>query len=262
MRRWRSLESLPIDARNQPLPLLRREGAGGRIRTGPDEVAAMQAAMTEPDPRAIPDEEFDPGAPMIVKGVGTAVAGRAAQGVLDPLRQSVDAGAHVDGFHHQPDVGRCRNHERCFRKSTSSGTLFPGNSISQPPGLRSRTTLTVSGLPTLTGTSVSDPLVAAMNSFSLSRHRWKALSPNPWFAQYSLCFNPLRHQFSTCSRQNSGPCLVAIARTFAKGANISRRHPFSTDGGVGRLLTNDRLPFSVFAANGSFHSHPTAAEGR
>ena len=75
MRRWRSLEPLPIDARNQPLPLLRREGAGGRIGTGPDEVATMQAAMTQPDPSAIPDEKLDPGAPVIVKGVGTAVAG-------------------------------------------------------------------------------------------------------------------------------------------------------------------------------------------
>ena len=78
-----------------------------------------------------------------------------------------------------------------------------------------------------------------MNSFSLSRHRWKALSPNPWFAQYSLCFNPLRHQFSTCSRQNSGPCLVAIARAFAKGANIARRHSVSTDGGAGRLRSDN-----------------------
>lgn len=75
MRRWRGLESLPIDTRNQPLPLLRREGAGGRIGTGPDEVTTMQAAMTQPHAGAIPDEEFDPGAPVIVKGVGTAVAG-------------------------------------------------------------------------------------------------------------------------------------------------------------------------------------------
>jgi len=75
MRRRRGLESLPIDARNQPLPLPRREGAGGRIGTGPDEVTTMQAAMTQPHTRAIPDEEFDPGAPVIVKGVGTAVAG-------------------------------------------------------------------------------------------------------------------------------------------------------------------------------------------
>jgi hypothetical protein len=35
----------------------------------------MQAAMTQPDSRAIPDEEFDPGAPVIVKGIGAAVAG-------------------------------------------------------------------------------------------------------------------------------------------------------------------------------------------
>ncbi len=131
---------------------------------------------------------------------GAAVAGRAAQRSLDPLRKAVDAGTHVEGFNLQPDLGGRRNHERCFRKSTSSGTLFPGSSISKPSGLRSLTTLIVSALPTLTGTSVSDPLVAAMNSFSLSRHRWKALSPNQWFAQYSLCFNPLRHHFSTCSR--------------------------------------------------------------
>ncbi len=68
MHRRRGLESLPIDARNQPLPLLRREGEGGRIGTGPDEVATVQAAMTQPHASAIPDEEFDPGAPVIVKG--------------------------------------------------------------------------------------------------------------------------------------------------------------------------------------------------
>ena len=75
MRRRRSLEPLPIDARNQPLPLLRREGAGSRIGTGPDEMAAMQSPMTQPHAGAVPDEEFDPGAPVIVKGVGAAVTG-------------------------------------------------------------------------------------------------------------------------------------------------------------------------------------------
>ena len=75
MCRRRSLKALPIDARNQPLPLLRREGAGGRIGTGPDEVATVQAAMTQPHPRAVPDEEFDPRSSVIVKGVGAAVAG-------------------------------------------------------------------------------------------------------------------------------------------------------------------------------------------
>lgn len=75
MRRGRGIQSLPIDTCNQPLPLRRRERAGGRVRGGPDEMAAMQAPMTEPHPRAIPDEKLDPGAPVIVKGVGTAVAG-------------------------------------------------------------------------------------------------------------------------------------------------------------------------------------------
>ena len=45
------------------------------LRAHTAEMAAMQAAMTEPNPRAIPDEKLDPGAPMIVKGVGAAVAG-------------------------------------------------------------------------------------------------------------------------------------------------------------------------------------------
>jgi len=126
---------------------------------------------------------------------------RLARVGLEQTASEMAQGRAVDRFDHQPDVGECRNHDSSFRKSISSGTLLPGNSISHPSGLRSRTTLIVSGLPTLTGTSVSDAFAAAMVSFSLLRQRWKALSLSPLFAQYSRCVRSLRTQFSTCSRQ-------------------------------------------------------------
>ena len=69
------VKSPPIDAGNEPLPLRRREGTHRGIGGGPGEVSLVQTTLAEPDTGAIPDEELDPGAPMIVKGVGAAVAG-------------------------------------------------------------------------------------------------------------------------------------------------------------------------------------------
>jgi hypothetical protein len=92
------IQSLPIDTRDEPLPLGGRERTHRRFCGGPDEMPTMQTAMTQPDAGAIPSQELDPGSPMIVKGVGAAVARRATQGVLDALRQTIYAGTHVDGF--------------------------------------------------------------------------------------------------------------------------------------------------------------------
>ena len=71
-----------LDVYKRQLPLRRREGAHRGIGGGPGEVALVQTAMAEPDAGTIPNEELDPGAPMIVKGVGAAVAGRTAQTCL------------------------------------------------------------------------------------------------------------------------------------------------------------------------------------
>ena len=66
----------------------------------------MQAPLTKPNAGAIPDQQLEPILAAIVKGVGTAVAGRTAQSILDSLREPVDAGAHVDRLDDQPNLIR------------------------------------------------------------------------------------------------------------------------------------------------------------
>ena len=75
MSRWRSVQTLPIHPGDEPLPLPGGEVADRRVRGGPDEAAAMQSAMTEPDAGAIPDEQLDSIQSLVAEGVGTAVAG-------------------------------------------------------------------------------------------------------------------------------------------------------------------------------------------
>jgi integrase len=55
-------------------------------------VAAMQAPLTQPDADAIPDQELEPILTAVAEGIGAAVAVGTAQGILDPLREAVDAG--------------------------------------------------------------------------------------------------------------------------------------------------------------------------
>ena len=85
MRGRRRRESLPVDTGRQPAPLGHRKAEGRRVRGRPGKATTMQSALTEPDTGAVPDEEFEPRQPPVAEGVGTAVTGRAAQGVLDPL---------------------------------------------------------------------------------------------------------------------------------------------------------------------------------
>jgi len=54
MTRWASFEALPIDPGNQPLPLRLTQGEQPLTDTRPDETAAMQAPLTEPNARAVP----------------------------------------------------------------------------------------------------------------------------------------------------------------------------------------------------------------
>lgn len=107
----------------------------------------------------------------VAKGIGTAIAERASQRVLYVLRQTIDAGTHVDGFDDQPYLVWRRHHGSCLRKSAGKVTLSPGNAIRQPPGLRSRTTPIVAGVPTLTGTRVKQPFAAAIASLCFRRQR-------------------------------------------------------------------------------------------
>lgn len=57
----------------------------------------MQSPMAQPDAGTVPDQELQPRRATIAKGVGIAVA-RGCQEILDPLRQAVDAAAHVHRF--------------------------------------------------------------------------------------------------------------------------------------------------------------------
>jgi len=131
----------------------------------------MQAPMTQPHAAAIPDKQLETVAPTVGKRIGTAITGTATQRVLDPHRQTIDAGTHVDRLDHQPDLRRCRDHGSCLSNSDSQETLLPGNSIRQPLGLCSSTMLLVAGIPTLTGTRVKDELAAPIASFSLRHQR-------------------------------------------------------------------------------------------
>ena len=73
-------QSLPIDARDQPLPLRLIPGA----RRGPDEASTVQAALAPPATAAVPDQQLDAVAALVAKGVGAAIARCAAQGLLYP----------------------------------------------------------------------------------------------------------------------------------------------------------------------------------
>ena len=51
---------------------------GWRIAVGPFELTAMQASLTEPNARAIPDQELEAMLAFVAKGVSTAITGCAA----------------------------------------------------------------------------------------------------------------------------------------------------------------------------------------
>ena len=85
MGRWGSIQALPIDPRDEPLPLRRGEVADSRIRAGPDESTLMQSAMTEPDAGAVPDQQLYASQALVAEGVSTSVTGRLPKAVLDPL---------------------------------------------------------------------------------------------------------------------------------------------------------------------------------
>lgn len=171
MRRRCSVQSLPIHPSDEPLPLHRSERADRGIGAGPGKVTAMQATLAEPDAGAVPDQELEAVLASVAKGVGRAVTRAAPEGVLYPLGESVNTGTHVDRFDYQPDLGRCRDHGSCRRRSTNHATLSVGSSILQPPGLWSRTALPVTGAPTLTGTKVRDDFADATASLSLRSQR-------------------------------------------------------------------------------------------
>ena len=125
----------PVNAGDEVVPLGSREWAGGTVSTGPSEVTAMQSSLTQPDAGTIPDQKFETRATPIAKDVGAAIARCAAQRVLDAHRKRIDAGAHVDGVDHEPQVNRAGNHGSWRNTVTRLGRSGIAQSMCQPPGL-------------------------------------------------------------------------------------------------------------------------------
>ena len=176
------VQSWPIDPGNPPLPLRRREGEHRGICRGPGEVALRQAALTEPDAGAIPDQELEPILASVAEGVGASIAGRAAQGVLDLLRQAIHSRAHVDRFDDQPDlrgvgVMAVASGRRSARKYYRLEVRF------SRPGTVKRYCPVRPGAVTLSGISVSNALPACAASFALLRQRLNDLMCSPWLVQ-------------------------------------------------------------------------------
>ena len=67
------IQSLRINAADQPLPLRGGEHGHGCLCGGPDKVTFMQTALTQPHAGAILDLQLHPVLPPVAKGVGRAV---------------------------------------------------------------------------------------------------------------------------------------------------------------------------------------------
>ena len=95
--------ALPVYAGDQPTPLRCSEGKNRVAGARPGEVATVQPALRQPDAGAVPNQQFEPAAAPVGKGVGGAVTGGAPETGLDAGRQAINAQAHVHRFDDQPD---------------------------------------------------------------------------------------------------------------------------------------------------------------
>lgn len=141
MRLRRRRKALPINARNEPLPLVNTEFTYRIARLGPDKMAAMQATLTQPDAIAIPANEFHSRASSIGKNIGRSIAGRAAERLLYLQGQAIDAKTHIDWRNSQPYCIRLQPHRRLCNSAPSqaAGTLRAIFTV-QPLGLCSVST--------------------------------------------------------------------------------------------------------------------------
>ena len=108
------LQSAPVDSADQPAPFFRAQGAGGRVALRPREAPLVQTPDTQPDAGAVPNQQFDPVAAAIPKGVSRAIARRPPQRLLNLERQAIDPHSHIHRFHGQPDL-LGPNHRRISR---------------------------------------------------------------------------------------------------------------------------------------------------
>ena len=80
--RWLRTHSSPIDTAGKPMPIRLIEHKNFILTGWPNEATLMQTAYAQPDAGAIPDQQFNPVAIFIAKGVGIAIAGWLAQTLL------------------------------------------------------------------------------------------------------------------------------------------------------------------------------------
>ena len=95
------------------------------------EAPPVQAALAEPHPGAVPDEQFEPCARSVGERPGAALIGRMTQMMLYMTGEAFHAPAHVDRFDGQKDLFRAI-HARLVLPRVSSRWIgdSPGDSIS------------------------------------------------------------------------------------------------------------------------------------
>ena len=84
-------QALPVDPGNEPLPLRVGQRPAGLAGLRPHEMARVQPALAQPHAVAIPAHQFEPGAAAVGEYVGSAVARRASQRLLDVQGEPIDA---------------------------------------------------------------------------------------------------------------------------------------------------------------------------
>lgn len=104
-----TLHFLPVDTGDKPLKLVWRQRPGHVIGSGPDEVTFMKTTSAEPDTVPVPTQDLEACSRFVGKDEGGALVPRCIEGLLNVLRQGVDAAAHINGFDCQEQVLRLQH---------------------------------------------------------------------------------------------------------------------------------------------------------
>lgn len=112
-------QALPVDPGDEPQPLRIVQLPRGVARLRPDELAAMQTALTQPHAVAIPAHQLEPRMASVAEYVGAAVARSTPKRLLHVQGKSVDTGAHVDRLRGQPNRFHLQLHARARSRSAS-----------------------------------------------------------------------------------------------------------------------------------------------
>lgn len=76
-------QPLPVYSGGEPTPLFRAHTIECFTRNGPSEPPLVQAAMAQPNARAVPDQELDTRMATVGKTIGRAIAWGAPVSLLD-----------------------------------------------------------------------------------------------------------------------------------------------------------------------------------